>query len=513
MSGAEYVKFVSVQGGPFNSAENIIDFVIPADAYNLRDSFIQLYATVEGTDTNVLAGTPKGIYSTQIVPSTADASGNFHFLNSLFVKNCSATIASRGQIENIRRVDQLRQALDTVAVSSRENKGDAYLSANSMPDGIGDMKLSIFQEFNKNGTVISRNVETPIMIRLGDLMDFFNAEVYDGSKLGEIRVRLEMNLDNKFRGESTYSPNYAAGNGLNKFETVEATAANQVVNQITTMGAGSPARQDGETYRGIRNIGDSPYYVGQRITVTSSNSTQAGNDITDKETQITGLSFDPQTGKQTLTVLPALTTLATIGDKFENVTVSGIVMPAAINVAYTRAEVVMHRYTSMPEADGGVIVYSTFSTEQDVGPTGVAEFQRQYVVEPDADAALILMPLPANDFLSRNTSFSSYRLRLNQVDMTDRDVVKNSPLYYDRTASLLDGMGMRLKNLQFNTGEASSADTDYSSAFGTDADCEFFGTPMPFTNSEKLLQVNINATGGDVPRLTIFKHKPRKIQY
>lgn len=513
MSGAEYVKFVSVQGGPFTAAENIIDFVIPADAYNLRDSFIQLFTTVEGTDTNVLANTPGGIYAAQIVPSSADASGNFHFLNSLFVKNCSATIASRGQVENIRRVDQLRQALDTVAVSSRENKGDAYLSANSMADAMGDKKLSIFQEFNKEGTVISRNVETPIMIRLGDLMDFFNAEVYDGSKLGEIRVRLEMNLGDKFEGQSAYGATYADGNGLVKFETVEAAAVNQVVTQITTMGEGSPARQDTETYDGIREIGDSPYYVGQRITVTSTNSTQNGNDITDQEAQITGLSFDSATGKQTLTVSPALTTLVNIGDKFENVTVSGVVLPAAVNVAYTRAEVVMHRYTSMPDVDGGVIAYSTYSTEQDVGPANVAEFQRQYVVEPDADAALILMPLPANDFLSRNANFSSYRLRLNQVDMTDRDVVKDSPLYYDRTASLLDGMGMRLKNLHFNPGQADSAETDYANAFGAGVECQFFGTPMPFTNSEKLLQININAPGGDVPRITLYKHKPREIQY
>lgn len=513
MSGAEYVKFVSVQGGPFTNAENIIDFVIPADAYNLRDSFIQLFATVEGTDANNLANTAKGVYAAQIVPSTADASGSFHFLNSLFVKNCSVSIASRGQIENIRRVDQLRQALDTVAVSSRENKGDAYLSANSMADAIGDKKLSIFQEFNKEGTVISRNVEAPIMIRLGDLMDFFNAEVYDGSKLGEIRVRLEMNLGDKFQGQSSYAAPYAGGNGLNKFETVEATAANQVVNEIKTMCAASPARQDGETFEGIRNIGDSPYYVGQRVTVTSTNSTEAANDITDKECQITGLSFDADLGQQTLTVSPELTTLVNVGDKFENVIVSGVVQPAAVNVAYTRAEVVMHRYTSMPEVDGGVIAYSTYSTEEDVGPTGVADFQRQYVIEPDADAALILMPLPANDFLSRNANFQSYRLRLNQVDMTDRNVVKNSPLYYDRTSSLLDGMGMTLKNLQFNPGQANSGNLDYSASFGAAVDCEFFGTPMPFTNSNKLLQVNIDATGGDVPRLTIFKHKPREIKY
>lgn len=513
MSGAEYVKFVSTQGGPFNTASNIIDFVIPADAYNLRDSFIQLYTSVVGTDANPLANTPNGVYATQIVPSSADASGSFHFLNSLFVKNCSASIASRGQVENIRRVDQLRQALDTVAVSMRANKGDAYLSANSMADAMGNMKLSMFQEFNKEGNVISRNVEAPIMIRLGDLMDFFNTEVYDGNKLGEMHIRLEMNLEDKFEGQSAAGALAAAGNGMSRFEPVVATAANQVVNQIKTMTDGSPNRNDNETFEAIRSIADSPYYVGMRIQVSSSNSTQPGNDITDKEAQITAIAFDADAGQITLTVSPDLTTLVDIDDKMDNINVVAVVQPDAVNVTYSRAEVVMHRYTSMPEVDGGLISYSTYSTEEDVGPTGVANFQRQYVVEPDANAALILMPLPGNDFLSRNTNFSSYRLRLNQVDMTDRDVVKNTPLYYDRTASLLDGMGKTLKNLQFNTGEATDANLDYAASFRAQVDCEFFGTPMPMTNSQKLLQVNINAPGGDVPRVTIFKHKPREIPY
>jgi hypothetical protein len=298
-----------------------------------------------------------------------------------------------------------------------------------------------------------------------------------------------------------------------RFQPVVATAANQVVNQIKTMTDGSPNRQDDETFEAIRSIADSPYYVGMRIQVSSSNSTQPGNDITDKEAQITAIAFDADAGQITLTVSPDLTTLVNIDDKMDNIDVTAVVQPAAVNVTYSRAEVVMHRYTSMPEVDGGLISYSTYSTEEDVGPTGVTNFQRQYVVEPDANAALILMPLPANDFLSRNTNFSSYRLRLNQVDMTDRDVVKNTPLYYDRTASLLDGMGKTLKNLQFNTGEATDANLDYANSFRTQVDCEFFGTPMPMTNSQKLLQVNINAPGGDVPRVTIFKHKPREIPY
>lgn len=507
MSGAEYVKFVSTQGGPFDAASNIIDFVIPADAYNLRDSFIQLYTTVEGTDTNVLAGTPSGVYATQIKSNSADASGDFHFLNHLFVKNCSATISSRGQVENIRRVDQLRQALNTIAVSSRDNKSDAYLSANSMVDAIGDKHLSIFQEFNKDGNVISRNVEAPIMIRLGDLMDFFNAEVYDGQKLGEIRVRLEMNLENKFEGVATQPANYITGAAGN-FETITATANNQVVDTLTTMNAASPARQDGFQSRGMRNIGDSPYFVGQRLTITADN---GDVNFADTEVQITALSFDAATGKQSLSISPTLGPLPAIGNVMDNLRVSGVVQPAAVNVSYNRAEIVMRRYTSMPKVDGGVISYSTFSTEEDVGPAGVSSFQRQYVVEPDADAALILMPLPANEFLSRNANFSSYRLRLNQVDMTDRNVEKNSPLYYDRTASLLDGMGMTLKNLNFNQGEGSN--NDYVNAFGANADVEFFGTPMPMTQSQKLLQINIDAPGGDVPRINIYKHKPRAIKY
>ena len=510
MSGSEYVKFVSSQGGPFNQQQNIIDFYIPADVYNLRDSFIQIYTEAEGTDTTDLG--VQGIYPINLVcVNDTAASGKMHFLNSAFVKNCMIETSARGQMENIRRVDELRQALDSVTKSMRENKADAFMSANSMADAIGEKKLAMFQEINKLGTESSKNVQTPIMIRLGDLMDFCNATVYDGRKLGQLHIRLEMNLDGVFKGECSYDTDYVDGDSTAAcFETITSTVDTQAVTSITTMNLASPAREDGKQFRGMRSIDESPYFVGQRITITSSN---GDLNVTDKEAQITAISYDSDTGKMTLDFTPSLGDIPLTGNKCDNITVSAVVLPAAVNVRYQNAEVVMKRYTSMPESDSGVLLYSTFSTEEDVGPTGVEDFQRQYVLEPDADAVICLLPNPDNDLISQNDDFDSYRLRLNQVDLTDRDVVVDTPLYYDRTASLLDGMGMELKNLRFNQGESTKDEQIYAAAFGGDSQSQFFGTPLPMTNSNKLLQVNINAPGGDVPRLTLFKHLPRKVEY
>lgn len=520
MSGTEYVKFTATQGGPFDSTQNIIDFHVPADVYNLRDSFIQIYTEAEGTDTDDLG--VQGIYPINLVMANdAAASGQAHFLNAVMVKNCSISSAVRGQLENIRRVDQLRQALNTVAKSERENKSVAYMSANSMVDAYGNKKLGMFQILNKEGNEISKNVQTPIMIRLGDLMDFCNATVYDGNKLGALHIRLEMNLDGIIKGECSYDANYFAGASTSEcFATITATSDNQVVDSITTLNEASSvapgtARQDGQQFRGIRSIDESPWFVGQRITLTSSD---GDLNETEKVVQITEITFNDAAGTVTLNFTPPLGTLPTTGDKCDNIIIdnssdNGAVQPAAVNVRYQNAEVVMRRYTSLPPSDGGMLVYSTFSTEEDVGPTGVEEFQRQYVVEPDADAVLVLMPKPANDLVSQNADFNSYRLRLNQVDMTDRDVEINTPLYYDKTSSLLDSMGMSLGALAFNQGAATKDNLNYNAAFPAATEVQFFGAPMPQMNSNKLLQVNINAPGGDVPRVTLFKHLPRKIVY
>jgi hypothetical protein len=408
-------------------------------------------------------------------------------------------------------------------LSQRQSKADEYLAANATLDEPGAQRGSIFQELIKEGDYKSRNVEAPIQIRCGDLMDLWNSSVYDGSKLGDLSVRVEMNLDGVFQGASAIEVDQLNDVGIIKnfvdqTSTVAAVELGSTAFPILTGEKNITARADGGEPLGYTSLSDSPFYVGQRILFSGEVAPVAGGaavPFTNKEVQITKLTFDEANSQFAIETSPTVVTLADIGDKLQNLEIAGVSVPTTFNVEYKRAEITMKRYKStegMPSS--GMLAYSTFSTEEDVGPTGVAQFQRQYIVEPDADAVLLTFPGGTNPFLSRNTNIQSTRLRLNQVDLTDRDVATDSPLYYDRLATVAEAMGYQLNNLQQNSGIATGGNAQsYPAMFPAGSKSVLVGASMPQSVNDKKLQVNIDAQGGDVPFLTLFKHKPRMLEY
>jgi len=58
----QFVKFHANQAGPFTSDNNVIDVTIPGGAvYNLRDSYLQIYAEISSTDAAI--GGVNGVYN------------------------------------------------------------------------------------------------------------------------------------------------------------------------------------------------------------------------------------------------------------------------------------------------------------------------------------------------------------------------------------------------------------------------------------------------------------------
>ena len=121
------------------------------------------------------------------------------------------------------------------------------------------------------------------------------------------------------------------------------------------------------------------------------------------------------------------------------------------------AEIVLKTVASPQGIDE--IRYDTFSTEQTNG-NGLTSFQHQYQVEPEATNVIIMFPTSnaRGDLISNNNEIDSWRLRLNNDDLTDRSVEQNSPLSYDRKAMTFANMGSKLKNLQQNNGSPSETD-------------------------------------------------------
>ena len=171
------------------------------------------------------------------------------------------------------------------------------------------------------------------------------------------------------------------------------------------------------------------------------------------------------------------------------------------------AEVIIKRVGNPVGVD--TIMYDTFSTEQTNG-NSLTSFQNQYQIEPDATNVLIAFP-DGSDLISVNEDIQSFRLRLNNEDMTDREIDVDSPLYYDRLNMTFGNMGYRLKNLHQNCG---ASDKDYNDAYDqTEVKTVLIANPLFQTDREKYLQVNIDAQGGGVKKLSLFKIRPRTISF
>ncbi len=128
----KFIKINSVQGGSFTNTSNLVDFVIPSNmgVVSLKDSYINLNTQITTTETDTTGG--DGVYAvgTQWVYQGSGTAIHPKFVNSAIVKNCNIRSDQRGQLENIRRNDQLRQVLSTYTRSQREAFCDSYLACN-----------------------------------------------------------------------------------------------------------------------------------------------------------------------------------------------------------------------------------------------------------------------------------------------------------------------------------------------------------------------------------------------
>ena len=129
-----YVKIRSIQGGEITNTQNLLDFRIPAgDVYDLHDSFIALNGSVDVVDSSAIGG--EAVYPVNLQWVTADAEKP-HFQNVAVVKNCNMDCATKGRIENIRRVDVLRQNLATYVDSQKEQLNQSYIDINQLEQPI-----------------------------------------------------------------------------------------------------------------------------------------------------------------------------------------------------------------------------------------------------------------------------------------------------------------------------------------------------------------------------------------
>lgn len=500
----KFVKYQSQQGGNFNRNQNLVDFVLPeGQTYNLHDSYINLNVICTVEEEETASGT--GIYPVSLKWTTDGGSTaqKNHFDNVSLVKNASMRCRNKGQLENIRRVDILRQNLKNYTRSQRELlSGLDHKNANVVVSPIQKSKLGIFRDFNKvqannTGSIKSRDLTIlPVQIPLKEIFEICNTQEFNAtsSGCGETRIHLELNADRLMciQTNNTIQTSY---------QDCQDISSTGNFNQIVT----------DYTVDSLRQIA---FWVGQKVVVAGTGtitwthqkgSTQSGYGVV-SAVQWVQDSSDPNYRK----------VVVSFEDNIGNVTSGTLadvkVTQALVNSAsleISQAEIVVKEVANPEGYDS--ISYNTYSTEQANG-NKLINFQRQFQCEPECTNVFVFFPSSDDGLNSVNDNLESFRLRIDNMDATDRDiqVEPKDALYYDRISMTLSNAQMELKNLQEAVPDSSV--TDWSTVFDNQ-ELTSIMNPTPMTEREKLLQVNIQGKGDGVEEIALFKQIPRQLVY
>ena len=483
------IKLNSVEGGPFTASQNRITFEIPSDGvYDLNSSYINLNCQISVTEASTVGGV--GIYPMDLEFNQTVGTSKAQYPNASVVKNCYIRSARYGMIENIRRNDQLQNILYILNKSENEKDSRSYDAASQIAGPFNVSQYGIYRDLNKLGNIKSKqNDIAPVKIPLRDLFDFcYQGIEVDTSKSGTITVQCELNGDLLQPIQRMKSNLWSEGIKHAFGDLTTAGGANRIV-----------------TTNKVTNLNQSPYYTGQKLNLTATGGGGAGDVDTNVVVEAVFWNTD---GTISLDFEQNWGTIGA-GESYSAIQVETVNV-ASSSVSINFGELVLLKLAK-DKSDFQQIQYSTYSTEETNG-NGLTNYQNQFQIEADSDAVIIAFPNDNGDILSKNVNLNDYRLRLDNVDLTDRNVNFDSPLHYDRLNMSMTQLGMRLKSLAENS-RSSTANTYLESVRIGDTKNNLIMSPVEQKIQEKLLQVNIDAGGTGVKKITLFKHLPRVFSY
>jgi hypothetical protein len=478
----QYIKLQSQQNGNFTPTNNRVDFIIPASygKISLKDSFIQVYCQMNSVSAANAGG--QATYMSSLGWKNGANKYDNHFNNVALVRNAHVSSANKGMIESVRRTDILRQNMSSFRQSQTAVDSNRYLSANSLTNLENEQRYGLWNDINKTGSVqSSTNNNTPIQIRLGDILDFCNSDVIDMASLGDTRIHLELNLDN-VEGQLVYPAQLA---NAQKFIAIPQPAAALDVTQLSTLAKYS-------------NLNQSGYWVGQELEIDATVNGTA-NTISNGIVKEIIQSAD---GSLTITFNQTIMTLTTTGGGATAIVIDNVEpLSPGPTAQFSRMEAVLKVMPAGTETVGSVL-YTQFDTYELLG-NGATSYTNVVEIDGSAENAII-MPVDANG-LDAKLVVGDFRIACNNVELTDsRSVIPYTPLYYDRFVAAMTKSDYVVNNLQnplFATDEIELYTADKT---------QIIAMPLFQTQGRKNLQVNINSAGLD--NFVLYTAIPRVLE-
>lgn len=406
---------------------------------------------------------------------------------SVLVRNASLHSQNRGKLEDIRKVDMLRNTLSVYRNNIAEQTHDLG-KINSMNKS-SCFKTSEYVELNKDGTTPSREYPfKDINIPLKQIFNCCKTDSYSTDMYGNTRLHLEMNF-NKLK---PHIPVINYGGVLAEDETavymgdfnpVQSTADGQNIVLITTK----------HKYLNRINV---PYYVGMPLQLSFKNNgvgPTLKNDL-----KVNSLTKNTD-GSVSLTLSGTLATIATTGQELTEIkaTVFGIdVNTTDQSVSIERVQLVAYVNNS-GAAPPQALQYTTFLSNEDNYPVATTA-NRMYQI-PEACKNVYVMFF-SNGVRSNEVNLDKYRFTIDNKEQTPTAIKVDSPKHFDLISQVFMNNGEKIHSIlqrEF-TILSGREQGDLPNSEGTQEQglrTRFIGLPVPFVNANQNLQIELEGTG------------------
>lgn len=479
------LKYQSRESGSFSVSQNRVSFSIPeGGVYDLGKSYISLMSRI-----NVL-GDAGAVYAVALRYAKPDGT----ILNiapppACMIKNSRLTSSKFGVMEDIKRPDCYFTNISSLDQSVADIRGHAH-EYPITPFERNNNKSGIWRELHKEGTILSKDLVSPFKIPLSSFLSL-GKSVLDTKALGRLDVYVELQLD-RFVGTQLLKAADNFGNVL--YRDMEDIAGVGVYNTLTTNQL-------------FNRLEDSPYHVGQSVRVVVQ--TIVGGINPPTQILISGIEWiraGDDYWKLKITFDRAVATFADAADSWTGVSLIGR-DGTSVEFVCEYAEITLQSSSEKVDMSKG-LTYTTIVSEEDNG-LGLPSFRKQYFLEPECYNIWTCFPDDEDDLRSNTSRIQRWRLRLDGVDLSNRDVVKNSPLDLDRVSMSMLNSGRRLKSLM---GVLPDDSTQSEQEVFSLKECRMISNPVPITAERKLLDYNIEANTTGVKKLIIFKEVSKTIR-
>lgn len=491
-------KVYSVQSETITSTNNLLDFDIPAgQVFDLSKSYVSINCRMAATHAS--ANLANSIFNVSGAINAGNNDVSRYEKSCALIKNAQMNSQVAGKIEELRDVNLLRNFLNNVYEPQTVFLNDEYSNLMGIKhyEQWGNISplIDVSAEEGSSGRFIDKNLQIPI----SDILNIGQVKQFDTRRLGKTRFSLELAMDRLSARGDNHNANYfgALNNGTLVNIAAGASGA-ELTSAVLAQGGGGAAKVYDEDYQ--EHI---PYYVGMPVKTTNGKLDGTAGDMAQTFTEITDIAYAPTTGQITLTFGTKL------GDIPANKTTADIkIAPidhadlATASITLTQAELVLHslganNIGSVPQS----INFTTYSVERDNG-SGNTNFKRQYEMEPEAINTIVLIKAHSDAIFSDNTYDGGSRVAVDNELTTNRLVDNHTPIYYNQLNKFALNQGKMAQNVigknYLRTAPTTNEDDGDAAALA------YIVEPLPITNRMKLVEFEINDTGG-VNDISVYK--------